>query len=503
MDATEVELTGALGAGLDSLGDPGTMHLIIRCLLANGVYGHPSAVGHQYVADQIWETYYSNDASNDWPFSIYEDFLNDGGIDGLVDDFESYLGELQKYVETFKGSAEGMELQVRFDAFIYDCEEVLSAIKAGDSDAAIDAIDDAYVSYNALVDYVDHLVNGALGSEEFLALMAQVESKFVEIKGYLDTAKAYVDGFINSVDWEDVYSKVEPIAKELLEEFKGTEYYAELEALVGCIKADLKAKYDALIDAKGACIDYLMDAVADFKAEVESAIAEFKQYLLDLGIEVDAKIKAAIEEAIAAYEAILLQIDALVEKIQMQLSIACAYVTEIIEKVTSIAEEIETKILEIYGNVSAYVNNIVSELNAFVADCQDVLDAIMSGNKALIDAAFAKMYTSFLVIQERFGDLVQMLSDSPVIKAICGAVDALFLEIQDIVEALNAFVNDAIESLSWEDISAMFDAIASELLEKVKGTELYAEIEAMVLSIRAAIEQKCIEIVDMVKMGII
>ena len=456
---------------------------------AEALMSHPCEDGHEYI------------------FNCIINNTSKGGVGELYDSasvvLEDAVDDLRVYINMLKNSPEGQELQARFDAFYLECNDVIVAIEAGDVEAAMSEMDDVYTSFNALSAYVDTLINNTLASDEFAALSTLVKEKLVEIKGYIDAIEPYVEFVIDNVDWDAVGAEIDAIAKELLEEFKGTEYYAELEALVECIEADLKAKYDALIDAKDACIDYLMGAVADFKAEVESAIAEFKQYLLDLGTEVDAKIKAAIEEAIAAYEAILLKIDALVEKIQMQLSIACAYVTEIIEKITFIAEEVETKILEIYGNVSAYVDNIVSELNAFVAECQDVLDAIMSGNKALIDAAFAKMYASFLVIQERFGDLVQMFSDSPVIMAICDAVDALFLEIQGIVDSLNAFINGAIESLSWEDISAMFDAIASELLEKVKGTELYAEVEAMVLSIRAAIEQKCIEIVDMVKMGII
>ena len=460
-DATEIELSSIFNISLDSLNEPGTMRLFIQTLLSNGVYQHPSGSGYDTIRDAIIDAYHNKNTEKDFPFSIYDDYLKNGGFDGLVSDLETYLEDLRGYLEQLRNSPQYVGLQAKFDAFTVDCNDLLVAIGSGDIDAICDAIEDVRMSYSELRAYTLALATEFFDMEKYSTFISEVEEVLSDIFGYIDIVTQYVQAAMDSVDWEAVGPIIEDIADRLLAEFEGSPFYDVLVEKFTEIETVLEERFDELMIALGGELESFFDAVMEFNKAVEAAIVWLEQFLIDLGNDVGAEIRAAIEMAIAAYDALLAMVEEFIDHVENQLDVAFDMIVDFIKSAIVIVKDLQNKVAEIIESIDAYVNGLIVEIEDIILVVTDAINVV--GSVVIAIPAY---------MQQGMG-----LDDAMIAADIPGAVDELKVIIGEIdreIQDLDVFIGkDLTEMLKLriDVIDSFLDLVKVTVLDKLTYEE--------------------------------
>lgn len=342
----------------------GLLALFARCMIGNGLGAHPSANGHNALADAVIEAYANDFTAQDKTIQNLK--LAAGLVADLVAEYydDAYAYAYANSGEYIAAANTAIDAAIaKLAALDLSESEMTPAFKAevaGEVEEIIEALTAAKALLNG-ADVLDQetLVLAVAALEEAGEAVANLEKLLAQagadvtelvIVPAIEAAIEYVEEVAIPTAIEAVEKVVEEALNylvEKLEELK-TELVAELEKQAEALKAELEG-----LKAQ------LKNASAELKAEIESAIAEIEAAIAEIEkagteqkAELVAKLKAQVEkllnDAVAELIAILTDVFNNATHTDYQINENSSYVA--IGDNTAYAELLNAYLAEVAGN---------------------------------------------------------------------------------------------------------------------------------------------------------
>jgi len=415
----------------------GLLALFGRCVIGNGLGGHPSAAGHKTLADAVIDAYENEhtakdetienalialEALRDFILENYEEAYKMAYAEakdaGVIDEINGYL----KVAKDALIAAEDWVVEngaeyVRSDAFedqfytVFDnAEDTLTALEALINNA--DELDEE--TYEYLLVLADALNTNVLDVATLLLIAA-------------DDAGEYA------------YEKA-------------LELNAQIEKQIAILKAEVEAKIAALkaeAESKIAALKAEAEAkIAALKAELENAVGEAKAAILAEIARIEAELNAKIAEIEAELNAAIEAVKADVE----------AKIAALEAAVNAKIAEIEAKIAELKEDIAALNNAAVEAIEA----ARVAIENIIANADEYLSDMLGEAYDKFVAaVVKAFNKLAPEAADY--------VYNWLYNNPEKVIAFFNEYGDDAFEFVkdNYETIIAVLGFIAVNYGEKM------------------------------------
>ena len=444
--------------------------------------------------------------------------------------YDAILGlddALKEALAIINGEIEGniQQAMAQINAAAAEVKAAIEALDIPGTIAEIDAlVKSAYNNINDAIDAADELVNG------YISAMLDAAKALGE-KAYAD-AKAFADSLI--AEYNLVKEALEA-ANELLDA-ASAELQKWMDEVLDALDAEIKAYVDELLaqlDAGALAViaeinaalaefeQYVLDEIAQYEnliPEIEAAINDLFAELNALEAQLEAELKALeelingeyakLQEQLKALEADLAakkaQLENCTGELKAQIEAAIAEIEKAIEMTEAAIAQLEKQI-EAVKAVIADIEAKIAEVEAAIAELQAQLDAFIADLNALYAAAEEMKAAFEEMLAIAAGEIEGNINE--VINRVNAAIDEMNKAVNDLnnaviaqIEKQLATLDDAVNGAINEMVEALEAQIAAlEAAAKATADAIIAQAEAQIAKLQAEVEAQIEAMLDEAK----